>query len=317
MTWTSLAHPVVVAAATTALLAGQAAAPVALLHDPVAGRVDVTLGGRPFTTYQYGAAFVDKPVFYPIISPNGARINREYPMVTGVAGESNDHPHHQSLFFTYDEVNGTNFWNPEQTGRRIVQRQVTIDGASFTAVLEWRDKDGLLVLEETKRVTFGGGPDVFWLDHDSTLQATRVPVTMGDTKEGAFGLRVNDTLKEAGGTGRYVNAEGLETEAGVWGKPSRWVALRGAVKDQAGSRDVTVAMYAHPASLNAPPYWHARAYGLFAANPFARQGYDPSQPKRLTTLAVGDKVRVRLRLAVYSGQVDTARLERDYAAAAR
>ena len=53
---------------------------------------------------------------------NGARVNREYPMVEKVPGESSDHPHHQSLFFTYDEVNGTNFWNPERTGRRIQQR---------------------------------------------------------------------------------------------------------------------------------------------------------------------------------------------------
>ena len=37
-------------------------------------------------------------------------------------------------------------------------------------MLDWKDKDGKVVLEETKRVQFGGGADVFWMDHDITLQ---------------------------------------------------------------------------------------------------------------------------------------------------
>ena len=316
MSWTPLTGTILMALSAGAF-AMQTAPRVAIRHDAAAEQVAVTIGGKAFTAYQYGPAFADKPVFYPVVSPNGARVNREYPMVSGIAGESNDHPHHQSLFFTYDEVNGTNFWNPEQTGRRIVQRSLTVEGNAIVAVLEWRDKAGAVVLEETKRVTFGGSSDMFWLDHDSVLQATIVPVTMGDTKEGAFGLRLNDTLKEAGGSGRYVNAEGKETAANVWGKTSPWVAIRGAVKDGTGSHDVTVAMFAHPSSLNSPPYWHARDYGLFSMNPFARKGYDPSQPERITRLARGEQVRVRARVAVYAGQVGKARLDRDYAASVR
>jgi hypothetical protein len=281
-------------------------------HDAANKQYDVSIGGRPFTTWRYGDEFPDKPVFYPVLAPNGARVNREYPMVEKVPGESADHPHHQSLFFTYDLVNGTNFWNAERTGRRIQQRDARVAAGVLTAMLDWKDKDGQVVLAETKRVTFGGGADVFWLDHDSTLTAA-VPVTMGDTKEGAFGLRLNDALKEDGGSGRYLNAAGLETEANVWGKTSPWVAIRGTVRSPDGPRDVTAAIYAHPSSLNSPPYWHARAYGLFAVNPFARKGYDPSQPERITRLAVGEHVRVRLLLAVYDGKVEKARLDRDFA----
>ena len=299
--------------ASAVMIHAQTGSDVRIAHDATKQQFVVTIGGRPFTAWCYGSEFPDKPVFYPVMSPNGARVNREFPMVKGVAGESTDHPHHQSLFFTYDEVNGTNFWNPEQTGRRIQQRDVRAEGAGLVATLDWKDKEGKLVLTETKRVTFGGGADMFWLDHDSTLKAA-VPVVMGDTKEGAFGLRLNDTLKEVGGTGRYLNAEGLETAANVWGKTSSWVAIRGAVTSADATRDVTVAIYAHPSSLNSPPYWHARDYGLFAVNPFARKGYDPSAPERITRLAGGQELRVRFRLAVYSAQVDKARLDRDFAA---
>jgi hypothetical protein len=137
---------------------------------------------------------------------------------------------------------------------------------------------------------------------------------MGDTKEGAFAIRLNDTLKEAGGSGRYLNAEGLETSANVWGKTSAWVAIRGVVRDKDGEKPVTVAIFAHPAGLNAPPYWHARDYGLFAANPFARNGYDPNAPKRLTTVGAGDRLQLGYRLAVYAGAMAKSRLDADFSA---
>src|SRR5204863_2432027 len=70
------------------------AAKVQFTPDAAKKQIAVTIGGKPFTTYCYGPDFEDKPVFYPVISPNGARVNREFPMVKGIAGESTDHPHH-------------------------------------------------------------------------------------------------------------------------------------------------------------------------------------------------------------------------------
>lgn len=297
--------------AAAGFVSAQTSARVEISHDTSAGRFVVTIDGRPFTTYQYGSAFRDKTAFYPVVSPNGARVNREYPMVEGIPGESADHPHHQSVFFAYDEVNGTNFWNPDPSGRRIQHVQTTATGNTLSSRLAWKNGQGVEVLEEQKRVTFGGGSDVFWMDHDITLVA-RVPVTMGDTKEGAFAIRLNDTLKEAGGSGRYVNAEGLETAANVWGKRSDWVAIRGVVRDSRGSHDVTVAIAAAQDGANAPPYWHARDYGLFAVNPFGRKAFDSKADARVTRLAPGEQVRVRYRLSVYAGQVTTGRLADDY-----
>src|SRR5262245_44605805 len=211
-----IALPACVALTCVAAASGPADPDVQIQHDTTAKQYVITIDKKPFTTYRYGDEFLDKPIFYPVRAPNGARVNREYPMIEGLPGESSDHPHHQSLFFTYDEVNGTNFWNPERTGRRIVERDAKVDGRTLVARLAWNDTDGRLVLHESKRVTCGGGGDLFWMDHDITLKATNVPVKMGDTKEGAFGLRLNDTLKEQGGSGRFLNAAGAETEANVW-----------------------------------------------------------------------------------------------------
>jgi len=310
-----LALPALLAIAYLAAASTAAQSTVQIRPDAAKKQFAVSIGGKPFTTYLYGEEYPDKPFFYPVVSPNGARVNREFPMVKDVPGESNDHPHHQSVFFTYDEVNGIHFWNPDTSGRRIVHREARVDGNALVVLLDWKDKAGSVVLEESKRVTFGGAADLFWMDHDITLTA-KIPVTFGDTKEGAFGIRLNDTLKEAGGSGHYINAEGLGGED-VWGKTSPWVAIRGAVKDAAGAKDVTVAIFAHPSGLNFPPYWHARDYGLFAANPFGRKGYDPKAPERTMALAAGQSTHLRFRLSVYAGNVEKTRLDQDFAGASK
>ena len=312
----TLALSALVAIGGAAVASAPAALDVAIRNDVAAKQYVVTIGGKHFTNYCYGDTYFHKPVFYPVISPNGARVNREYPMVAGLPGESADHPHHQSLTFTYDETNGNNFWAATGgKGPRIQQTVARVEGQTLVSDLLWKGGDGLVVLEETKRVTFGGDADIYWMDHAITLRAPRVAVSMGDTKEGAFGLRLNDTLKEQkGGSGRYINAAGLETEANVWGKPSPWVAIRGSVTDAGGAKDVTVAIFAHPKAHNSPPYWHARAYGLFAVNPFGRKGYDPTAPERITRLGVGEQLSLRFRVVVYAGKVDKARLDGDYAA---
>ena len=300
--------------------APQASAPqataVVIRHQAPAKQYVVTIDGKHFTNYAYGEAFYHKPAFYPVMSPNGVRVNREYPMVAGIPGESADHPHHTSLAFTYDETNGNNFWAATGgKGPRIEQTAARIEGSTLISDLLWKGGDGQVVFEETKRVTFGGNATMYWMDHDLTLHAPRVAVKMGDTKEGAFAFRVNDMLKEQkGGTGRYINASGAETEANVWGKPSPWVALRGTITDAGGPKDVTIAILAHPKGHNSPPYWHARAYGLFAVNPFGRRGYDPKAPERVTEVAVGQRLNMRFRVAVYAGKVDKARLDQDYTA---
>src|SRR5690606_21080684 len=76
---------------------------VTIAHDAARSAYAVTIGGRHFTRYRHGAEFAEKPVFHPVNAPNGARVNREYPMVPDLPGETADHPHHQSMFFTYDE----------------------------------------------------------------------------------------------------------------------------------------------------------------------------------------------------------------------
>jgi hypothetical protein len=77
-------------------------------------------------------------------------------------------------------------------------------------------------------------------------------------------------------------------------------------------QSVTLAILDHPSNHGHPTYWHARGYGLFAANPLGRQGYDPKQAPASLTLKPGDSVTFRHRILVADGHLDRKQLEQEY-----
>jgi hypothetical protein len=76
--------------------------------------------------------------------------------------------------------------------------------------------------------------------------------------------------------------------------------------------DVTVAIFDHPSNHGHPTYWHARGYGLFAANPIGQQGYDPKQPPATLTLEPGKSVTFRHRILVRDARLDAGQLKEEY-----
>jgi hypothetical protein len=77
---------------------------------------------------------------------------------------------------------------------------------------------------------------------------------------------------------------------------------------------VTLAIFDHPANHNHPTYWHARGYGLFAANPLGQQGYDPARPAASLTLEPGRSITFRHRILVADARLTRDELQQAYAA---
>ncbi len=95
-------------AATAAILLCVAADAADVEIKKLDDRAVVTIDGELFTEYVFtGHA---KPILYPIIGPHGVPMTRNYPMKEDVDNEAHDHPHHKSLWFTHDKVNGVQFW---------------------------------------------------------------------------------------------------------------------------------------------------------------------------------------------------------------
>jgi len=284
-------------------------------------RVEITVDGKPFTTYMHSINALDigKPVFAPIHNSNGTIVTRGYPLVHGIEGENEDHPHHTGAFFTYGDitagwVKSLDFWASRSRGERIRATKISNyqsgrDFGSLTTVALWEAPQTGPILEQTQSATFRYDAKSRIIDYDITLEALDVPVTFEDTKEGGLGLRYHYGLTEKNG-GSYLNAEGLRTEKNVWGKRSKWIALSGKIEGE----PVVIAILYHPEAINSPPYWHARGYGLFTVNPFGgRQAFSGKEEEpSFTRIEPGGSINIKYRLIIYAGELTQSQVEQKF-----
>jgi hypothetical protein len=288
---------------------------VKLVQD--ANKINILVGGNLFTTYQYGSELT-KPILYPINSPSGILLTRHFPFEI-VPGESNDHPHHMGIFFAYDKVNNDGFWNNRISPPQIKHIKTTkMENGQLSTISHWDSNSGRTLLEEKRDMIFYAQPNQYTIDFNITLIAQDEKIVFSDTKEGLFALRVADWMTEAKGTGQYLDSKGNIGEPNIWAKKAEWVRLE-AVKD---GKTIGVAIFDHPKSSLFPTYWHARAYGLFAANPFGQldflKGRNVENPQPLNfTLKPGQSAVFRYRLIIYEGEKTPEQLEKEFQKFAR
>jgi hypothetical protein len=281
--------------------------------------VAIKIDGKLFTEYLTRAGH--SPAMWPLIGPTGAPVTRSYPFHPPTKDGTNDHPHHQSLWFTHDKVNGLDFWaankndDKRDSGPHIAHREfVNISSKGPTAQIvtrnDWMNGDKR-VCEDLRTIVFGKGlDDSRWIDFTITIQATDGDVTFGDTKEGSFALRVADSMRvDAKHGGHIVNSEGKENVA-AWGLPAKWVDYTGPVDGET----VGITIMSHPKSFHPLPRWHVRTYGLFAANPFGQKDFPElaSAKQGEYTVKKGDAITLRYRVVVHRGKTNSAEIERAF-----
>ena len=269
-------------------------------------RVVVMLDGKLLTTYRIDVG--NKPIFFPIVGPNGSSFTRAFPMEK-VAGEDNDHPHQRSCWFTFGKVNGVDFWSEgEGTGKiREIDRSLVVQGPVLGRLRtrnEWIAPGDRKVCEDRRTVTFYRTKVSRIIDFEIEIRATNGPVFFEDTKEGMFGLRIASSMDVKRKTGgRITNAEGLIDDK-AWGKASPWVDYVGPVQ----GKTVGIAILNHPRSFRYPTTWHVRDYGLFAANPFGWHDFNKESEKGDYTVAAGQSIRFSYRVILHEGDTSANRL---------
>ncbi len=226
---------------------------------------DVRVGAGPFATLRFGPD-ERTPAIFPLFAPGGGLVLRSFPFATG-DGETEDHPHHRGLWLAHGDVNGHDFWHDPACRIEVREHQVLgTDAIRFVA--DWISPDGV-VATETRTMRFSAEADRRRIDLEIELRPTGECI-LGDTKEGTVALRLAPTLRVEGprARGRLENAEGLR-DAACWGRRSAWVMAEGPV----GGRLVRVRMIDASPTEEGPTFWHARNYGLLAANPFGRKAF--------------------------------------------
>ena len=298
------------------LAAALACAQVKIVQAP--DRLRIEIDGKHFTDYVTGGD-ATKPYLHPLRTADGKQVSRSFPMDL-VEGEKHDHPHHRGLWFSYGDVNGWDFWGNEKNQKgggkgpgliKVVKVKDIKNGkksGSVSTLQDWTDGTGKRLISESRTMTFYSDPAVRMIDFDITLTAIE-DAEFGDTKEGAFAIRLARALEEESG-GTMVNAEGAEKEKNVWGKRSAWVDYSGTLD---GAK-VGILIVDHPSNPRHPTYWHSRAYGLFAANMFGEKEFTKDKAaKGPGTLKAGQSWRFRLRVIIHPGDLKTF----DAAAAAK
>ena len=277
--------------------------------------VSVMIDGRLFTRYVFADA--PKPYLYPIIGPTGKPVTRNFPM-REVEGETRDHKHHRSLWFTHGNVNGVDFWTEEPKAGKIVHRRFEklANGPIYgriVAVNDWIAPDGKKVCEDTSEIRIYRNTNGRQMDLAITIRATEGPVKFGDTKEGSFGIRVADSMRVDGGGGHIVNSRG-DRDGDAWGKQAEWCDYYGPVEGEI----VGIAVMDHPTSFRHPNYWHVRTYGLFAANPFGVKDFTGDKSKDGSyTIPAGGSITFRYRIFIHKGDTETAKIADLYKAFAK
>jgi methane monooxygenase PmoA-like len=297
-------------------------------------RADVSIDGQPFTSYIWPST-LKKPVLYPLRTAKGTIVTRGFPLEQR-PGERVDHPHHAGLWFNYENVNGIDFWNnsdaikPENAPkmgtifhRSILSAKSGSNQGELEVEAEWITFDKKVLLREHTQFVFRGGPGFRSVDRITTLHALDTNVDFKDEKDGMLGLRVIRALEipsnkpevytdasgrpttvakldNTGVNGTYLTSEGKKGDA-AWGTRGRWCNLSGMVGDE----PVTITILDHPGNPGFPTYWHARGYGLFAANPLGQKVFSAGKQELNFSLAPNTSVAFRYRILI-SSAISTA-----------
>jgi hypothetical protein len=291
-------------------------------------KVDVMINGKLITSYCWPDN-VYKPVLYPVYTLRGIEITRGFPLRPR-EGERDDHIHQVGVWLNYGNVNGFDFWGNGSTGKKSenggVIRQMGIEQAKdgfgegiLTIKASWQDPAGKELLSEKTDFHFIPKEDLYIIDRITTLTATGNTVTMKDTKEGMFAIRVarqlelpsreNVPLLDAQGrpgpekamenrevTGNYRSSEGVTGES-VWSTRAKWMDLYGTISGE----NISVIICDHPKNPSYPTYWHARGYGLFSANPLGANDFTNGKEVVNFSILAGKSVTFRYRMIISSG----------------
>jgi hypothetical protein len=287
-------------------------------------RVEVFIDNKFFTAFIYPDN-MEKQSLYPIISASGKIITRGFPLQPRPF-ERVDHPHHVGMWFNFGDVNGLDFWNNSfaiPTGEKSKYGKISFDkiiavhspSGMLTVRGNWMDINKNVLLKEQTNFVFTGKGNLRTIERTTQLTAN-AQVTFTENKEGLIGIRLDRAFEEPatkpevfldakgvetlvpvlnneGVNGVYRNAEGYKG-GDVWGKRSKWVALR-ATKD---GEVITIVILDHPKNINYPAWSHARGYGLFASNNLGGRIFDKSTTPVKVELAKNEQIVFKHKIII-------------------
>lgn len=302
--------------------------PVKVIRSAKENKVNIFIGGKLFTSFLYPDS-LEKPVLFPVHAANGTIVTRGFPL-TPQPKDPNDHPHHIGIWFNFENVNGLDFWNnsyaipkeKKQLYGWIKTDHILETSGGAKGILSyhanWVNQHNDVLLEETTRFEFSGTLHQRIIDRHTILKAN-TDLLFADAKDGLLGIRLahalqiptnkdqlfkddkgNETIVKGGSdiiaSGNYLSSEGILGDS-VWSTRGRWCKVYGKM----GKDSISVVIIDHPANPNYPTFWHARGYGLFAANPLGEKIFTNGRSVKNLSLKKGETVSFNYRIIIDEG----------------
>ncbi|MCJ7449012.1 MAG: PmoA family protein [Bacteroidales bacterium] len=253
----------------------------------VGSKINVTINGKYFTSY----IFSDDekyPFFYPVNGPvSGGSVT---------SMRNGEYPHHSSLFFGCDLVNGGNYWQEGlERGRIIsVNAQIVKEGGDTIIITDeciWSRPGALSPVKDTRRfIVTAPSSTLIRIDVEITMEML-MDVHIKKTNHSLFSARMATDLSVKNG-GTMINAEGLKSEKDTFGKNSAWIDYYG----KRGESTEGLAIMQHPSNPWYPSPWFTRDYGFMSPTPI----YWPQNGDE-TFMKKGTQLKLLYRVLVHSG----------------
>ncbi len=267
--------------------------PLELTAKKLDDRVQVFVGDTLFTEYRYRAE-QKYPYFYPVNGPkSGKSVTTE---------SSQPYPHHHSLFFGCDRVNGGNYWQDvNDRGQIVVEEIEIIKSKGETVEIQntnlWKRPGAESPFRDVRKIVISAPSESIRII-DFEIECTALmDVTIQRTNHSLFSARMVAELSVKQG-GTLINAHGDKGEEATLGKKAPWC-------DYFGTRDgITegLAIFDHPQNQWYPSRWFTRDYGFFS----------PTEMNWLEEgsieIAEGEKPFLEYRVIVHEGSAQDAKI---------
>jgi len=258
-----------------------------IIAEKSGSKINITIDGKFFTSYIFSEQ-EKYPFFFPVNGPvSGGSVT---------SMRNAEYPHHSSLFFGCDMVNGGNYWQEGLERGRIISVNACIerqggDSAVITDECIWSRPGASSPIRDTRRFTITvPSNSVYQLDVDITLEMLD-DVHIKKTNHSLFSARLAPDLAVTNG-GTMVNAENMKGEKETFGKKSAWIDYYG----KRGSITEGLVIMEHPSNKWYPSPWFTRDYGFISPTPM----YWPENGEEIF-LREGTNLRLRYRVLVHSG----------------
>lgn len=148
------------------VLAGMSIAQSKITAEKVGDKIEIRINGNLLTNYIL-SEYEKYPFFYPVNGPSKASVT---------SMRNANYPHHSSLFFGCDRVNGGNYWQEGlERGQIVPLRADIVETGGEKVVIEneniWKRPGAMAPIKDFRTITVTAPTkDMYQIDFEVTME---------------------------------------------------------------------------------------------------------------------------------------------------